>query len=242
MVALCLFLAGLSGALALIGFAALLGDAPRELVLSALWLSSGSGAIAAAVLLPRGRLSLGVGLVAVHACLVVAATVACSFTSAPPLLVEGEGGPVHTLLWLVLAPGALLGAALATYAGALVGVRALPSERRQLLPLHAAALSVGSAAAILELLSPLPPLWALGALAALVETFLLIALADARHDGRRLFLVGGLLAGPTSLALRLVGLTPVASVAFVAGALVSRFGWQLQGLSAATPRARASTP
>lgn len=151
----------------------------------------------------------------------------------------------NLFLLCILAAGPL-GAILATYTGVLVAATAVPAWflHRRLLPLHFGTVALGSAAAALELLGfRLEALWALGVVAAAVETGVAVALEARRagagdralREGRagRLVRGAGLLAGPAALLLRLGGLVAPAAVAFLAGALLARFGWMEAGRASA---------
>ena len=133
---------------------------------------------------------------------------------------------------------AILGVLLATYTGVLIGATAIPAWflHHKLLPIHFGTAGLGSAAALLELLGHrIAPLNAIGLFAATVETVLLIWLslnkhgaADrAIHEHRSgwLIRIGEVLTGPLPLVLRFFGVTPLAAISFLLGALVSRFGW-----------------
>jgi hypothetical protein len=133
---------------------------------------------------------------------------------------------------------AMFGTLLATYTGVLIGATAIPAWflHRVLLPIHFGTAGLGSAAGLLELLGyRIAALNAIGFFAAGVESALLIWLtidkhgaADrAIHEHRSgwLIRIGDILNGPLALVLRLFDLIPLAAVAFLLGALVSRFGW-----------------
>jgi len=133
---------------------------------------------------------------------------------------------------------AMFGVLLATYTGVLIGATAIPAWflHHLLLPIHFGTAGLGSAAALLELLGHrIAPLNAIGFFAAAVETVLLIWLtlnkngaADrAIHEHRSgwLIRIGEGLTGPLPLVLRYFGVTPLAAISFLLGALVSRFGW-----------------
>ncbi len=133
---------------------------------------------------------------------------------------------------------AMFGVLLATYTGVLIGATAIPAWflHHLLLPIHFGTAGLGSAAALLELLGHrIAPLNAIGFFAAAVETVLLIWLtlnkhgaADrAIHEHRSgwLIRIGEVLTGPLPLVLRYFGVTPLAAISFLLGALVSRFGW-----------------
>ena len=137
-----------------------------------------------------------------------------------------------------IAGSAMFGMLLATYTGVLIGATAIPAWflHRTLLPIHFGVAGLGSAAAVLELLGHgVPVLNALGLFAAGVETVLMMWLTFDRHGPADrachhgvpgwTIRFGELLTGPLSLILRLLGFVPIAGICFLAGALVSRFGW-----------------
>ena len=139
---------------------------------------------------------------------------------------------------LLVIGSAFWGVLLATYTGVLLGVTAIPAWflHRVLLPIHFGSAGLGSAAALLELLGHrVAPLSALGFLAAAIETALWIWLeidkhgaADrALHRGLPGWLIRGgeFLSGPLAIILRLTNLVPLAAIAFLLGAFISRFGW-----------------
>ncbi len=127
---------------------------------------------------------------------------------------------------------------LATYTGVLLGATAIPAWflHRTLLPIHFGVAGLGSAVALLELLGHrIAPLSALGFLTAGTQTALWIWLLIDTHgpadralhgqDCGWLIRSGEILIGPLALILRLTNLIPLADIAFLLGALVSRFGW-----------------
>ena len=139
---------------------------------------------------------------------------------------------------LLVIGSAFWGVLLATYTGVLLGVTAIPAWflHRVLLPIHFGSAGLGSAAALLELLGHrVAPLSALGFLAAAIETALWIWLeidkhgaADrALHRGLPGWLIRGgeIFTGPLALILRVTNLIPLAAIAFLLGAFISRFGW-----------------
>lgn len=155
------------------------------------------------------------------------------------------GLPVAALeavvLLTILGTG-LFGALLATYTGVLIGATAIPAWflHHRGLPLHFGVAGLGAAAALLELLGfRLGALNAIGVLASAVETAF-GAWVELRRRGAGdralrqggpgvLLRTSGLLAGPGSLVLRLLGWIPWAASAFLAGALISRYGWLAAG-------------
>lgn len=158
---------------------------------------------------------------------------------------ETLGLPVAALeavvLLAILGTG-IFGAALATYTGVLIGATAIPAWfiHHRGLPLHFGVAGLGAAAALLELLGfRLGALNAIGVLASAVETTF-GAWVELRRRGAAdralrqggpgvLLRTSGLLAGPGSLVLRLLGWIPWAASAFLAGALISRYGWLAAG-------------
>jgi len=142
------------------------------------------------------------------------------------------------IVGLLSAGAAMLGLALATYTGVLIGATAIPAWHlhRILLPIHFGTAGLGCAGAILELAGfQTRPLWVIGMVAACVETLLWVWLefdkhgaADrALHEGRSGWLIraGEFLSGPLPIIFRLTSLVPFAAASFLLGALISRFGW-----------------
>jgi len=137
---------------------------------------------------------------------------------------------------------AIFGLGLATYTGVLLGATAIPAWflHRVFLPMHFGTAGLGCAAAILELLGfQIRALYALGMVAAIIETLLWIWLefdkngpADrALHRGSTGWLIrgGAVLCGPLPIVLRLTNFVSLAAIAFLLGALLSRFGWIAAG-------------
>jgi len=120
---------------------------------------------------------------------------------------------------------------------------------RSLLPIHFGTAGLGFAAAVLELLGHrISALNFLGFYAAAVETMLLIWLTVAKHGAADraihehgsgwLIRIGEVLNGPLALLLRFFGFIPWAAISFLAGALISCFGWIAVGkVSGADPEA-----
>ena len=160
-----------------------------------------------------------------------------------------------TLLRLLVAAlvvvTALAGIFLATYTGVLVGATAIPVwfTHRRLLPLHFGTAGLGSAAAMLEVFGQrCAALNAISWAAIGVETRLWVWMllhrkepaSEPLHRGGLGALMNGseLLTGPISLLLRAFGWVPLSAVAFMLGALLSRFGWVRAGReSASSPEA-----
>lgn len=154
----------------------------------------------------------------------------------------GAGAVAEILFAGAMAGGALYGAVIAVYTGVLIGATAIPAWHlhHASLPVHFGIAGLGSAAAALELLGVrLEALHVLGIGAAAVETAFGLWIEIHRHGaGDRALRSGpsgwtlrcaGALAGPGALGLRLAGLVPWAATAFLAGALLSRYGWMAAG-------------
>ncbi len=249
------FAGGLGGMAAVIALAAWATGAEPELVRAALWMAVAASVVSPVLLiLDLGRPARFLNMLRVfkwRSAMSVGAWILAGFggaAGAAALLFEwrmraGPGAPaLDAALVLALGAAALLGAALATYTGVLIGATAIPAwfVHARTLPIHFGTAGLGSAAAALELLGfRLPALHALGLLTAAVETGFGLWIELHRHGAadralRRgtagtLLRGSGLLAGPVALGLRLAGAVPWAAVAFLAGALVSRYGWMAAG-------------
>ncbi|HKK09154.1 MAG TPA: NrfD/PsrC family molybdoenzyme membrane anchor subunit, partial [Gemmatimonadota bacterium] len=254
------FVGGLAGMSGVVAAAARFvgGDAP--LAVAALWVAA-LGAAASALLLisdlgrpsrflhmlrvfkRRSPMSVGAWTLTLFggtstAALVLAAAGAHAAPGAAPAL------PVLTSV-AVLAT-AVLGAVLGTYTGVLVGATVVPAwrEHRLLLPAHFGIAGLGSSVALLLLLGfRQPALVAIGLAAAGAECLIGAAVELARRGpadravrrGRAGALLrgGGLLTGPAALVLWILGLSAVGAAAFLAGALLTRFGWLAAGRASA---------
>jgi hypothetical protein len=158
---------------------------------------------------------------------------------------------LQVIAFLLILGSAFWGMFLATYTGVLLGATAIPAWflHRTLLPIHFGTAGLGSAAALLELLGHrVPPLNALGFLAAGMETALWIWLEIDRHgtadralhekSSGWLIRSGELFSGPVALILRVTNFIPFAGISFLLGALISRFAWIAAGkVSARDPEA-----
>jgi hypothetical protein len=158
---------------------------------------------------------------------------------------------LQVVAFLLILGSAFWGMFLATYTGVLLGATAIPAWflHRTLLPIHFGTAGLGSAAALLELLGHrVPPLNALGFLAAGMETALWIWLEIDRHgtadralhekSSGWLIRSGELFSGPVALILRVTNFIPFAGISFLLGALISRFAWIAAGkVSARDPEA-----
>lgn len=249
------FVGGLSGMSAVLALAALLFGSGEALPRAAAWTAAGGSIVSAGLLILdlgrplrflnmlrvfkwRSPMSVGAWTLAVFGGLATAAAVLVEWS----VRAGAAGGPPLAAVVVATAAAAVVGSVLATYTGVLIGSTAIPAwfTHRRALPVHFGVAGLGSAAAFLELLGlRLPGLNALGLAAAGVETLMGVLFELVRHGaadralrtGRSGFLLrtSGLLAGPVALILRLVGWVPGAAIAFLLGALVSRYGWLAAG-------------
>src|SRR5213079_3692098 len=256
-------LAGMAAVIALIGLIFHQGDLTR----TATWIAA-IGAILSPILLilDLGRPRLFLNMLRVfkpQSAMSMGAWILTGFGACViPGLIALELHVLHTFTGamdqflriaaaLFIFGSAFFGMLLATYTGVLIGATAIPAWflHRVLLPIHFGIAGLGSASALLELLGHrIAPLNAIGFFAAAIESVLLVWLTIGKHGAADraihehssgwLIRIGELLSGPLALILRLFGLVPFAAIAFLVGALVSRFGWIAVGrVSGADPEA-----
>jgi hypothetical protein len=150
----------------------------------------------------------------------------------PPAALSG-------VLATLVAATALSGGILGTYTGVLLGATVIPtwSAHHKLLPFHFGIVGLGAAASILELLGfRLAALNAIAFAVAAAETGVGIWLEAGRQGAtaratpaRTLLRTAALFTGPVPLCARLAGWPPLAAVCFLIGAVLSRYGWLLNG-------------
>jgi hypothetical protein len=257
-VGLYLFVGGTAGMAGVIALAAFLTGQPIDVVRAALVLAASGAVIAPALLIAdlgrprrflfmlrvfkwRSPMSMGVWILVFFSSCAVPAF----------LLSEGigfltrQGIPESLqrgLLFLFLLGVALFGLLLATYTGVLLGATAIPAwfAHHRLLPFHFGIVALGSAAAALELVGlRMGGLNAIGLTVAGVETGVGAwiemsrkgATARALHEGSAGLLLrcAGFATGPVALIARIFGWVPVAALAFLLGAILSRYGWLAAG-------------
>jgi hypothetical protein len=253
MVPLYFFVGGASGISAVIALAAHLFGNPG-LLRAGLWIGLLGGMISAPLLIADlGRPSRFLNMLRVfklRSAMSVGSWTLSGFSSAVGLAVvcrelalAGYGSDFLLVLeWAAEILAALSGLVLASYTSVLLSVTAIPvwSENRKLIPVVFLAGSLGSAAALLELLGFLVPVTQfIGIVASTVETLVAIIIElRGRYvdcplrEGAIGWLTraGAALAGPTSLLLRIFlghssAARYLAAVCFIIGALISRYAW-----------------
>lgn len=259
------FVGGAAGAAAVIGAVGHASGARESLVRDARWIAAVGGAVSPALLVSDlGRPERFLNMLRVfklRSPMSVGAwtLVAFSNASAARLFADvatgASGGrlPVRVVADAAEALSAATGLVLSTYTGVLIGATAIPvwSRNVSLLPLHFGASGVGAAVSMLELMGHRDrALNRLGIGAAAVETAIGFAI-ESRTDpaleplkrgaSGGITRLGGVMAGPIPLALRIVGgrsrrVRTLAAVSTIAGSLLTRIGWLAAGkTSAATP-------
>jgi hypothetical protein len=260
------FVGGLSGMSAVIAFIGLIFHR-SDLARTAMWVAA-IGAILSPILLimdlgrPRlflnmlrvfkhqSPMSVGAWILFVFGSCAIPGLIALEL-HAQQFFTGGFDQFLQVVAFLLILGSAFWGMFLATYTGVLLGATAIPAWflHRTLLPIHFGTAGLGSAAALLELLGHrVPPLNALGFLAAGMETALWIWLEIDRHgtadralhekSSGWLIRSGELFSGPVALILRVTNFIPFAGISFLLGALISRFAWIAAGkVSARDPEA-----
>jgi hypothetical protein len=248
------FFGGMAGMSAVIASGAVIFH-HVDLACEAMWVAAIGGAILSPILLimdlgrprlflnmlrvfkHRSAMSMGAWILVLFGACVVPGLIALELHTH-----QVFGGALDQLLRFAagffIFASAIFGTLLATYTGVLIGATAIPAWflHRTLLPIHFGTAGLGSAAALLELLGHrIPALNFLGFYAAAVESALLIWLSIDKHGAADraihehgsgwLIRIGEILNGPLAIVLRLLGQVPLAAIAFLIGALVSRIGW-----------------
>jgi formate-dependent nitrite reductase membrane component NrfD len=237
------FVGGAAGGAAIIGSVAQWSGTNGGLSRDAKWIAAAGGPISAALLTADlGRPERFVNMLRVfkpQSAMSVGSWTLTAFSG------SSTAALVPVVATVAAPASAVLGAAMITYTGVLIGATAVPvwNQSVRLLPIHFAASGVASAAALLTLMGhddkALDDI-AIGAAA--VETF--IGGAIEMNENRALaplkegpsgwvIRVGGVLSGPVPLLCRAAGRSPgwrrVASVAALAGSLLTRIGWIAAG-------------
>jgi len=245
------FVGGAAGGAAVIASVAAWTGADGTLARDAKWIAAAGGPISAALLTTDlGRPERFVNMLRVfkpQSAMSVGSWTLTAFSA------SSAAALVPAASRLAAPSSAVLGAAMITYTGVLIGATAIPvwNENVRMLPIHFAASGMASAAALLTLAGHDDPALndiAIGAAA--VETFIGAAIEARRSpalaplkEGASGWVIraGGLLSGPVPLLCRTLGRGPawrrVASVSALAGSILTRIGWIAAGrASAETPR------
>jgi hypothetical protein len=166
--------------------------------------------------------------------------------------------PISVISTTAIPASALVGCAMLTYTGVLIGATAIPvwHEHVRELPVRFAASGMGAAAAILTLLGHDDPAInriAIGAAA--VDTLVGVEIEVRRRpagaplrEGVSGLVVraGGILAGPVPLLMRTLSQSrrsrQLASLAAISGSLLTRLGWVLAGRESAKAKKTGDDP
>jgi formate-dependent nitrite reductase membrane component NrfD len=250
------FVGGAAGAAAIIGSVAEWVRTDGTLARDARWVAAAGGPLSAALLtadLGRPERFLNMlrvfkpqSAMSVGSWTLVAFSASSTAALAPAVTRQPA---VQTAAAVAATTSAALGAGMLTYTGVLLGATAIPVWNRnvRLLPVHFAASGVASASAILTLMghdeAPLNDL-AMGAAA--VETLIGVSIESRQEralaplrEGPSGWIIraGGILSGPVPLLLRAASRRRrwrnVASVAALAGSLLTRAGWIAAGRASA---------
>ena len=193
---------------------------------------------------PQSPMSMGVYIL----------TVFGTFATPGALLIEADvrglfpygtfpAEAVHVLGLICATISGLVGLLLATYTGVLIGATAIPAwfSHHRILPIHFGIVGLGCASATLQLLGfNRASLVALAIIASVIESGILVWL-EIRKNGeidRALHLgisgwmirVAGVCSGPLTLIGQIIGIwflpaQIIGAALFLAGGLLSRFGW-----------------
>jgi formate-dependent nitrite reductase membrane component NrfD len=250
------FVGGAAGASAIIGSLAEWSSADGTLARDARWLAAAGGPLSAALLTADlGRPERFINMLRVfkpQSAMSVGSWTLAAFSATSTAAVIPRLADVPALARLSAAvntSSAALGAGMLTYTGVLIGATAIPvwNDNVRLLPIHFAASGVASAAAMLTLMGhDEPALNDLAVGAAAIETLIGASietrdepqLAPLRHGASGWIIrMGGVLSGPLPLVLRAAtrrrSWRTVASVAALAGSLLTRVGWIAAGRASA---------
>lgn len=250
------FVGGAAGAAAIIGSVAEWTRTDGTLARDAKWIAAVGGPLSAALLTADlGRPERFINMLRVfkpQSAMSVGSWTLTAFSATSTVALApavADTPAVDALATVAATSSAALGAGMLTYTGVLIGATAIPvwNDNIRLLPIHFAASGVASAAAILTLMghdeAALNDV-AIGAAA--VET--LIGASIEARDERALaplregatgwiIRAGGVLSGPVPLLLRAAARKrswrTMASIAALAGSLMTRLGWIAAGRASA---------
>jgi formate-dependent nitrite reductase membrane component NrfD len=242
-----LFVGGAAGGAAVIGGIAEWTRADGTLARDARWIAAAGGPVSAALLTADlGRPERFYNMLRVlkpESAMSIGSWTLTAFSGATTATL------VPALSRAAAAASAALGTVMLTYTGVLIGATAIPvwNENIRLLPVHFAASGIASAAALLTLAGHgEEALNDIAIAAAAVETVIggaieardAPALEPLKHGGSGWIIrAGGVLSGPVPLlmraATRSLAWRRAASVAALAGSLLTRIGWIAAGRASA---------
>ena len=234
------FVGGAAGAAAVLGAAAQLTGADRELVSDARWIAAAGSALSAPLLIgDLGRperflnmlrvfkvqspMSVGAWTLAAFGTFAAAAVFAEELrkrTNLPVTIVGDAAGLLSAATGLVMS----------TYTGVLIGATAIPiwAKHASILPIHFGASALSSAVSMLELLGHNDEaLNILGLAAAAAETYIGYKMG---LEPTITMQAGGVLSGPLPLLMRIAGFASkrfrrAAAASSILGSLVTRMAW-----------------
>ena len=216
------FIGGAAGAAAVIGVAAQLGGAKRELVRDARWIAAGGATLATPLLIADlGRPERFLNMLRVFK------PQSPMSVGAWTLAVFGGASTAALVSDVAAVVSAATGLVMATYTGVLIGATAIPVWKKHaaVLPIHFGASALASAAALLELLGHDDRALArLASAAAATETAIGIQI-EARGGTDITTRIGGMFSGPLPLILRLIGsrkTRQAAAASQLLGSLITR--------------------
>jgi hypothetical protein len=245
------FVGGAAGAAAIIANVAVWTGASGTLARDARWIAAAGGPLSAGLLTADlGRPERFINMMRVfkpQSAMSVGSWTLAAFSASSTAAVL----PVRAIAVSGRVASSVLGCGMLTYTGVLIGATAIPAwhEHVRILPVHFAASGMASAVALLTLMGhDDPALNRIAIGAAAVETGIGAAIelngSAATHPLRRgasgwVIRTGGVLSGPLPIICRAAGGSRwrrVASVAALAGSLLTRIGWILAGRASAEGR------
>jgi hypothetical protein len=252
------FVGGAAGAAAVVGAAAQIAGADRDLVRDARWIAAAGAALSMPLLIAdlgrperflnmlrvfklQSPMSVGAWTLTAFGTFAAAAAFAEKMRRRTRLPVTLVGDAAAML-------SAATGLGMATYTGVVIGATAIPvwSKHVSLLPLHFGASATASAVSILQLLGhDERALQYLGLAAALFESFVGLRIEGAgeptltRGPSGLTTRLGGFSSGPLPLILRMLGIRwckarTAAALSTLMGSLITRFAWVEAGKASAS--------
>jgi formate-dependent nitrite reductase membrane component NrfD len=239
------FVGGAAGAASVIAAVADWTGTDGNVARDARWIAAAGGPLSAALLTADlGRPERFVNMLRVfkpQSAMSVGSWTLAAFSASSAVAVL----PLRALAAPAQPVSALLGCGMLTYTGVLIGATAVPAwhDHVRTLPFHFAASGMASAAAILTLMGhDTPQMNRIAVSAAAIETLVGAAIESRPTEASRplregasgwVIRAGGVLSGPVPLLCRVASRSRrvhrLASVAALAGSLLTRIGWILAG-------------